>query len=70
MNRRNVASTNLASIGYDPNSQTLEVEFRNGSIYRYLGVSPFEHSSLMGATSHGSYFSSSIRGRYHTVRLR
>ena len=32
MIRDPVASSNIASIGYDPDSETLEIEFTNGSI--------------------------------------
>jgi hypothetical protein len=36
--RQPVASTNLASYGYDADSQTLVVEFRSGAIWSYAGV--------------------------------
>ena len=35
-----VASSNIASIGYDPDSETLEIEFTNGSIYQYFNIPP------------------------------
>lgn len=38
MNRTSVTSSNIASIGYDPSSLTLEVEFTDGSIYQYFDV--------------------------------
>jgi hypothetical protein len=38
MNRQNVNSSNLASVGYDETSNTLEVEFNNGGIYQYFNV--------------------------------
>lgn len=33
MVRTPVASSALASVGYDPSTQTLEVEFRSGRVY-------------------------------------
>lgn len=64
MERQPVSSSNLASIGYDPSNETLEVEFKNGSIYRYLNVPSFEHERLMAANSHGVYFNANIKDTY------
>lgn len=38
MNRTPVSSTNLSAVGYDPDTQTLEIEFLNGGLYRYVGA--------------------------------
>jgi hypothetical protein len=40
MNREAVTSSNIASIGYDEDSQTLEIEFLNGGLYQYFDVPP------------------------------
>jgi len=69
MERIYVSSSNIRSIGYDPDSMTLEVEFNNGGLYQYQGVPPSEHASLMSAGSKGTYFSANIRNRYPTVKL-
>jgi hypothetical protein len=53
MNRVPVSSSNLESIGYDAESQTLEIEFHGGGIYKYFGVPPRVHEGLMNAGSHG-----------------
>ncbi len=55
MDRTPVSSSNLASVGYDPINQVLEVKFLNESVYQYLGVPASVHSGLMGASSHGTY---------------
>jgi hypothetical protein len=68
MQRQPVNSSNLASVGYDPGNETLEIEFRNGTIYRYLNVPTFEHDRLMSATSHGVYFNANIRDVYSFER--
>ena len=36
--RQSVASMALQSVGYDERTETLEVQFVNGSVYRYDGV--------------------------------
>jgi KTSC domain len=33
MERQPVSSSNLKSVGYDPRSRTLEIEFHNGGVY-------------------------------------
>ena len=35
MQRAQVESTMLRSVGYDPSTRMLELEFRNGRLYRY-----------------------------------
>ncbi|MEM8505380.1 MAG: KTSC domain-containing protein [Cyanobacteria bacterium P01_D01_bin.1] len=61
MNRTSVSSSNLASVGYDPNTQTLEVEFLHGGIYQYSNVPLSVYEGLMGASSHGSYFDQNVK---------
>ena len=69
MERIEVTSSNLLSVGYDPETETLEVEFRSGGTYRYSGVPISEYQALMGAASHGSYFHRNIRDRYPCTPL-
>jgi hypothetical protein len=38
MERIAVTSSNVVAVGYQESSSTLEVEFKNGSVYRYLDV--------------------------------
>lgn len=64
MERQAVSSSNIASVGYDPISETLEIQFNSGSVYRYFNVPSFEHERLMSADSHGSYFNANIKGSY------
>lgn len=61
MNRVSVTSSNLASIGYDPSSRTLEIEFNNGRLYEYYDVPSSVHAGLMAASSHGQYFDRNIK---------
>ena len=59
-----VSSSNLRSVGYDPDTAILEIEFHNGGIYRYSNVPAQVHHGLMRAASHGQYFHQSIKGVY------
>lgn len=71
MNRVPISSSNLASVGYDPAGQVLEIEFLNGSIYQYFNVPSHIHSGLMAASSHGSYFDAYIKkGGYRYRKIR
>jgi hypothetical protein len=64
MDRQAVSPSNLASVGYDPNSETLEVEFKNGSIYQYFNVPQFMYERLMEAGSLGNFLNTQIKGTY------
>ena len=64
MQRHPVSSTNLASVGYDPSNQTLEVEFNSGGVYQYFDVPEHVHEELLAAGSVGSYFARSIKNSF------
>lgn len=64
MNRTPVSSSNVASVGYDEETQTLEVEFRNGSVYQYAGFSEGAYKAFMSASSKGRYLHKRIKGKY------
>lgn len=71
MNRSRVASSELKSIGYDPTSLVLEVEFNSGAIYEYRGVPDNVYSGLLTALSHGRYFNEYVKkAGYVCIRLR
>ena len=69
MQRTEVASTSLASIGYDAASRTLEVEFRSGAVYHYHSVPLAVARALAGAESIGGYFMRRVRGAYGYERV-
>lgn len=71
-NRTPVESTNLASVGYAPETGALYVEFKGGALYRYNNVRPEVHDALMAAESKGQFFIREIRskpGQYPFTRL-
>lgn len=61
MDRVPVQSSDLATVGYDPVTSTLEVEFVKGGVYQYFGVSADVHDGLMAAGSKGSFFQQNIK---------
>lgn len=65
-----VRSSHLASVRYRAARQTLEIEFRNGSAYRYFAVPREVFGALLRAESKGRFFNREIRERYEFVRLR
>ena len=68
-NRTPVTSSNLRSVGYDPDTETLEVEFHDGGIYQYSNVPSNIHDALMSAPSHGTYFAANIRNSFSYRRV-
>ena len=63
------ASTNVSSIGYDANTQTLEVEFLSGRVYQYYGVSDHMHEQMMQARSKGQFLNYYIKNSYPYSRV-
>lgn len=64
MKRVNVSSSNLATVGYDESSFTLEITFHNGGVYEYYNVPKTTYSGLVSAASHGSFFHRHIKDVY------
>jgi hypothetical protein len=69
MIRQAVQSSNIKSVGYDPDTKRLEIEFISGGVYQYMDVPETVHSELIQAESKGSYFQANIRDRYVTKRI-
>jgi len=64
MNREPVKSSNLKSVGYDPETEILEIEFKNGFVYHYFEVPQSRYDGLMNASSKGSYLNQSIKRKF------
>jgi hypothetical protein len=69
MERISVNSSNISSVDYDPDSQTLEIEFNNGGVYQYSGVPDSVYEGMMGADSKGKYFHANIKNAYPYSKL-
>ena len=51
MIRQPVTSSNLRTVGYDPITRTLEIEFQDGAVYQYDGVPPDVHACHPGTVT-------------------
>ncbi len=69
MKRQSVSSSNISSIGYDPESHTLEIEFHSGGVYQYIAVPQSIYDELMHASSHGSYFHRYVKDQYRWTKI-
>lgn len=69
MERKPVTSSNIASIGYDENTSTLEIEFLNNSIYQYFDVPQHIYQGLMQADSQGQFLAQNIKGVYRYSKV-
>lgn len=62
--RNPVVSNSIKSVGYREESQTLEVEFRNGRRYRYADVSKQHYFKFLNADSPGDFFHKNVKGQF------
>lgn len=70
MDRIPVQSSNVASVGYDEGTSTLEIGFNDGSIYQYFGVPQHIYEGLMNAPSKGTFLNQYIkRGGYGYAKV-
>lgn len=59
-----VASSNIASIGYDVRAAELHVRFKNGGHYIYEGVPEAHHSDMLAAESVGKFLAERVKGNF------
>ena len=64
MQRDKVSSTALLSVGYDPLSCVLEIEFRSGRIFQYYEVPRSTYEWMMQSKDKGGLFNRLIRDRF------
>ena len=69
MIRTPVDSSNVAEIGYDLSTQTLEVQFKDGNVYQYFDVPQNVYDSLLSANSKGQFLNREIKVNYRYARL-
>lgn len=70
MTRIKVHSNILLSVGYEPDSELLELEFPNNGIYEYHKVHPVIYMGLMHTEAKEAYFDKHIKDKflYNVVR--
>jgi hypothetical protein len=64
MDREKVSSSMFTSIGYDENTQTIELEFSNGKIYQHSNVSVKVFTEFKNAQSLGKFYNQFIKGKF------
>jgi len=60
-------SSNVAEIGYEPDTRVMRVRFVNGSLYEYLDVGAPTFVGFATAKSVGSAFTRLVKGKYKFV---
>jgi len=64
MQRQPVNSSDIAAIGYDEVSETLEIEFKATGVYRYFSVPKTVAEEFQRTPSPGKFFLQHIKGKY------
>jgi KTSC domain len=67
--RQPVSSSSIHSVGYDPESRILEIEFHSDGVYQYEDVGQDIYNALLAAPSKGQYFAERIRDHYAWRRI-
>ena len=62
--RQPVTSSDIASVGYDTSTQTLEIEFHATGTYRYFSVPQEVFDSLRTTPSPGKFFLQNIKTKF------
>jgi hypothetical protein len=70
MDRKKVSSGTIRSIGFDERSRALEVEFSDGKVVQYSGVSAEIHRRLVNAPSIVSYFRDNVEESFTAKRIK
>ena len=70
MRRDPVSSKSIASIGYNADAETLDVEFVTRRVYRYRGVEADVFEDFRAAQSKGTFFNAHIKDAYPFMRLK
>ena len=69
MERKRISSSKIRGVGYDPRAQVLEIEFNDGRVMGYSGVSPEVHRRFTAAPSPVSFFEDKIADEYPARRV-
>jgi len=69
MNRKNIESSMIRSIGYDLNNTTLEIEFNSGPVWQYFDFPESLWYEFECTESHGKFFRREILNQYPESRV-
>lgn len=62
-----VKSSNIAKLGWSDG--VMHVEFSNGGLFSYPGISSQDYNELLAAKSIGSHFAKHIKSKYKGTKL-
>lgn len=62
-------SSTIVSHGYDPETQTMRVQFKSGGTYEYDGVSKEDYEAFGNASSPGGHLHAHIKPKYGARKL-
>ena len=69
--RQKVESSQIESIGYDPENKTLEVEFKSGgTVYQYYSVDSATYEEMLASESKGKFLSQKIKGNFAYMKVK
>jgi len=68
MKMRDVKSSSIRSVGYEPETKTLGVTFNHGMTYHYANVDQEIYDAMMVADSVGKFFQQEIKNRFKGVK--
>jgi hypothetical protein len=69
MHRIPVTSTEITQVGYQEDSQTLEIQFVQGGVYQFFNVPSDVFDGLINASSKEVYYHSKIGERFPSSRI-
>lgn len=61
-------SSFITGIGYDPDSETLTLQFSNGKSFEYSGVPEGVFQAMSDADSMGGFWHANIKDQYNSRR--
>lgn len=64
-----VQSSMITALGYDQDTQSMRVQFRNGAVYELADVPQAEYEMLDASASIGSTYNEFFKDRYSTVKI-
>ncbi|MBM7786945.1 KTSC domain-containing protein [Tenggerimyces flavus] len=69
MKRQRIQSSSVASVGYDLDSRTLELEYVGGDVYQYYDVPPLVHTALLATRSVGAFVNRRVKTSYRFEQI-
>lgn len=65
-----VTSSNIDAMTYLKLDKTLRINFKNGSVYEWKGISSKKYDAMLEAESKGKYFAKNIKGQYPSKKIK